>query len=354
MSTGRESQSGIDWDGHRIKLAKASNAKVCEQGSSSRQGAYSDLVLSLTSRYQVQHILSDLGLNRATRGRSAQPGLGDVVVDHRAEVVGHSLLPEGQLDHSANVNAITNQPERAEVTLYQPGRYGTEHGATYSIVCDEEDLFTDLNMPPDPSLTHATSMAAKAQLVDEAVSRTAIRFQQGLIIATIEPKQKPECQSQSAQLGTNNQNYVRLWLVVYTLPDCCFCVRIRTYQGHGIKHLKVDRTIQALHEDETARREQIAAIDKDIKAHVVVYPAEEREPYRDPEEPFMCKEPLAVILKHGLDHEIVDRMSRACFTRLYRFRYDDGPQVAVVGHLEKPSVPFMVRYAEQLVGEYVE
>jgi hypothetical protein len=208
-----------------------------------------------------------------------------------------------------------------------------EPSAFFGSIEDEDEHFSEVTgILPDQSLTDATYLAAKKQLASELVTESADYFKVGTVFATA------------------RDDNVRLWLVARQHPDCCFCIRIRTYQGRGIGHLKDDFDFQARIQDPELRAIQQSLVQKDIDAHAIVYPKRHRSPYRDTAgEPFMRKERLGVELTPGLDHQVVDRMSRACFTRTYRLRYNQ--RVAKVGCLDPFAVSCVETYIRELLGE---
>ncbi len=224
-----------------------------------------------------------------------------------------------------------------------------DYSITIADPADENDFYEISGMPPPPSLTVATAFSARLQLANEVRIRPASFFKIGMVLATGTPRPDLGDHVRTTLDAARPSYRVRVWLVAGKASDCCYCVRIRTYQGKGIKHLKDALEAQRLvahHENYAASLE---GVQKDIDAHAIIFPQGERDPYPDPEEPYMKKRSLAVQLGPGLGHEAIDRMSRACFTRLYRITYEE--RFASIGCLEKRSLPFLARYAAELFGE---
>jgi len=270
---------------------------------------------------QVATIMAQLGLTRANRGQAGQHSTSSVISHHGAN--------DGARSHT------------------RAGRHTATE--TYSNVYDEAEFCNVTGMPPTPPLTTATSLAAKSQLVNELVLGDAEVIQFGLVFATVLPKHIPEGQINNTLQNRQNPYHIRLWLVARKFLDCCFCIRIRTYQGNGIKHLKADMMIQTLLGDERLRALQQEGVQKDIDAHTIIYPKEARSATLDPAEPRMKKQSLSVVLSPGIGHEVIDRMSRACFIRPYRIEY--GEQVARIGTLDKVSQACLERYTAEMFGD---
>lgn len=202
------------------------------------------------------------------------------------------------------------------------------------------------DMPHPPPSTDATSLAAKAQLIQHQITTTKDFFKTGRVFAIITPKQCSEhVHTGSARdEGDPSRHQIHVMLAAMNSADWCYCIRIRTYGRNGIKHLKADSGTQNCRKDDEARA-VLEIIQKDIDAHAIVH-TKELTPYQAPGEPDMKKRSLAVVLDPGLTHGVIDRMSRACFTRLRKVRH--GVKVASVGRLDEISQACLWRYFEEL------
>jgi hypothetical protein len=236
----------------------------------------------------------------------------------------HRCDRKGQLDLILQKLGLTRggQPATIEERL--------EPNVLY-VLDDDEDI---TGMPSVPSISDATSLAACRQLIGAMSIAPAPFFKFGRCFATIMPR------------GGAAPSKVRLWLVIKNHTDCVYCIRIRTYQGHGIRHLAADKMLHSLELDPTKRKHLCDGTQKDIDAHAVVFPKGRRAPLPGPEEPHMMKESLGIVLDFGLDTEVLDRMSRACFTRIYQIGHNE--EVASVGQIDKYSLPYLVRYVRDM------
>ena len=187
---------------------------------------------------------------------------------------------------------------------------------------DEDEFEKVTGMPPNPSLSAATATSMKALVASQLVIGQEDFFRVGLVFVSVESKAGRE--------------EVRLWIVAGKSRHRYWCVRIRTYKGEGIKHLAARRLqIQSLVQVESLRATQLNEVQKDIDAHTIVFPKKFRPARRDPDEPFMVKKSLGVVLDDGVGHQVIRQMCRACFTCLAPRKY--GEQVARVGQLDKRS-----------------
>jgi hypothetical protein len=130
-------------------------------------------------------------------------------------------------------------------------------------------------------------------------------------------------------VGDGKRYKCNFWLVAAPAADHVFCVRIKTYHGHGIAHLAAG----------TGQR--------DIDAHAVLHVSGE-PPFRSAAEPPMKKEPLAVGLEAGIDGNALSPMSRACFMGHEPMPYDT--EATIIGRLDAFSLALLEIYENELSG----
>lgn len=222
--------------------------------------------------------------------------------------------------------------------------------ATYGDDSDRSDHFYEVTgMPPPPSSTDATSLAAKMHLLQHQIVATKGFFKMGQVFAIITPKQGSEVENMGTVPDKEDPSryQIHVMLAVMNVAEWCYCIRIRTYGGNGIKHLKARSGTQNCRDDDEAPA-VLEGIQKDIDAHAIVH-TKDLSPYQAPGEPDMKKRSLAVLLEPGLTHGVIDRMSRACFISPRKIRH--GEKVASIGRLDEISQACLWRYFEELTQD---
>jgi hypothetical protein len=226
----------------------------------------------------------------------------------------------------------------AVLSSYQPRSHRLEADILYHVADFDYDFGESTGMPPALSQSDATSLAVKSHLLSIMASKLAPELLEiGQCLATAVPSK------------VSSSDNVCLWLVIRLTVEFCYCVRIRTYQGNGIKHLAADREIQARNVDPTTREQQLRGVDADINAHAIVYPRGARSAHWDPNEPRMTKESLAIALNYDIEPGVIDQMARACFTRICPVDY--GQKYVSVGQVHAKYRPFFDAYVDELYGE---
>lgn len=189
-----------------------------------------------------------------------------------------------------------------------------------SFVDDEYNSASFATSEPAPRTDERLTSYASAPSLRKLNRRQSQKsFAVGVVFAIL-----GEIDYANAQIKSNS------WVVVSLEENYFFCIRIKTYGGQGIVHLK-------------------GKDERDITAHTIIHVRGQAVSKR-PEEPDMKKRSLEVELAAGIDNSVLKPTSRVCFMRHERMSYDI--EAVVIGKLTGFSVDLLeIYYENELKGD---